>query len=144
MQATGKIRNYQIGISFILLLNVPLTYIALNTGHSPNSILIIQIIVSFFTLIVRLFFSWHYAYLKISDYLKKVLIPIGIVTLFAVPVPFYVSVCLIDDWRKLLITLLVSFVSVITSVVLFGMNKQERESIIQFIIKKIRSKEDES
>ena len=137
MQATGKIRNYQIWISLILLLNVPLTYLALKLGFSPNSILIIQIIVSFCTLIVRLFFSWRYAFLKISDYLKRVLVPIFIVTIFAAPLPIYVAIGLMDDFRKLLLTFSVSVVSVIASVVLVGMTKQERKSTIRLIINKI-------
>ena len=92
---------------------------------------------SFCTLIVRLFFSWRYAFLKISDYLKRVLVPIFIVTIFAAPLPIYVAIGLMDDFRKLLLTFSVSVVSVIASVVLVGMTKQERKSTIRLIINKI-------
>lgn len=138
MQATGKIRNYQLLVSIILLLNIPLSYIALNLGYSPNSILVVQIVVSLFTLIVRLLFSCRCAVLSITDYLKRVILPICVVTLLSVPLPFYVATGFEDDWRKLLVTGFTSVASVIVSVLLVGMTKRERYWFFQIIQNRIK------
>ena len=133
MQATGKIRNYQLLISAILLLNLPVSYLCLKQGCSPNSILIVQILISLLTLVVRLVFSWNYAFIKISDYLRQVIGPVLLVTLVSIPFPYYLS-SYFDDWRKLLLTTIASIISVILSVFFIGMNKEERKTVLQMIL----------
>ena len=51
--ATGNIRNYQIAVGGMLLMNFPLSYICLKVGFPPESTMIIALVVSFFCLILR-------------------------------------------------------------------------------------------
>lgn len=138
MQATGNIRNYQLLVSAILLLNIPLSYIALKMGYSPNSILVVQIFVSMITLVVRLIFSSKCAELHIESYLKNVILPVVVVTLLSVPIPFYVAKFFSDDMKKLFITGFVSVIVVSMIVILVGVTKSERRSILNMIFKRIK------
>lgn len=54
--ATGKIRNYQLAVGFTLLMNFPLSYVALELGCPPESTLIVAVFVSVCCLLLRLFF----------------------------------------------------------------------------------------
>lgn len=54
IQATGKIKKYQIIISIIIMLNIPFSYIALKNGASCYSVYIINIGISLVSLIIRL------------------------------------------------------------------------------------------
>lgn len=54
--ATGKIRNYQIVVGGMLLMNFPLSYICLKMNMQPESIYIVALFVSVVCLILRLWF----------------------------------------------------------------------------------------
>lgn len=138
MQATGNIRNYQFVISTVLLLNLPLSYLCLYLGASPNSILIVQIIVSILTLIIRVVFSKMYAKLSLSAYFREVIIPITLVTVVSAPLPLYLGSIIPDELAKLFITGFASIVTIIASVILLGMTKYERTRVIKIITNRIK------
>ena len=54
VQATGKMKKYQLVVSGILLLNLPVSYVLLRLGFAPQSTFITSIIISFIALIGRL------------------------------------------------------------------------------------------
>lgn len=136
MMATGKIRNYQVLVSCILLLNLPFSYIALDLGYPPESIFIIQIIISAITILVRIFFSARYAHLTLSAYIRSVLLPLLFVTVLSCPLPYFVSTLYVDSFIKLLVTGLISVLSVSIISYLIGLTKSERQLINSILIKK--------
>lgn len=138
MQATGTIKKYQLITSLVLLLNLPLSYWALRLGYSPNSIMVVQIIVSAATLIVRLLFSCNYAQVNLLEYVKQVIIPVITVSIIAVPVPMFIGMHYDASWNKLIVTGIVSVFSVIISVFFAGMSKAEKDAAIQVIRKRIK------
>ena len=56
VQATGKIRNYQILMSSIIAINVPAAYVILKLGGSPIIVLVVRVIINFITHLVRIFY----------------------------------------------------------------------------------------
>lgn len=62
--ATGKVRNYQIVVGGMLLMNFPLSYLCLKVGFPPESTLIVALIVAVSCLLLRLLF---YEVLQISQ-----------------------------------------------------------------------------
>ena len=51
--ATGKIKRYQQVVSFLIILNLPISYIALKLGAAPTTTVDVSIILSLITAIVR-------------------------------------------------------------------------------------------
>lgn len=139
MQASGRIRNYQLLVSIVLLLNIPFSYIALKMGYSPNSILVVQIVVSIITLVVRLLFSSKYAELHIAFYLKNVMLPVVVVTILSVPIPLYMATFFDNDLKQLFITSLASAIMITVVVLAVGVTKSERYSIFNIILKRIKN-----
>lgn len=139
VQATGKIRNYQIITSFLLLLNLPLSYLMLSLGSHPEVIIKVQIVISFLTLLFRLYYSAVNANLSIGNYLSSVLLPVLLVLIVAIPVPIYVSSLFHDDFNKLIITGLISIICILLSVLIFGMKQEERNVVFTIILKKIKA-----
>lgn len=135
MQATGNIKLYQIIISIALLLNLPLSYLALDMGYSPNSILYVQIVVSIFVLIIRLIFSSKYAKVDIAPYIKGVLIPIMIVTILSIPLPVLLGFYIDSPWSRLIVTLITSTICIGIVAFLFGMTQSEKEAVIKIVRK---------
>lgn len=136
MQATGEIRNYLLWTSSMLLLNLPLTYIALWLGYVPESILIIQIIIVILTLVIRVYFSKKYISLSYTMYLRSVIFPILLTTLFSVPLPLLFGNYLTGGLR-FVFTSLVSICSVGGAICLFGLTKSERLYIYTLIKRKV-------
>ena len=90
VQATGKIKTYQILMSFMILSNLPIAYLCLKQGYHPNSVLAVRCGVNLATLIVRLFYLKRLYGFPIGDFLKNVVVRIILIVLvayFAVYIP---------------------------------------------------------
>ena len=75
IQATGKIRNYQITIGLFLLINVPVAFIILKLGYPIYYITMAFVIIEIISLFIRLFFAKHLIGMKVFDYLYNVIYP---------------------------------------------------------------------
>ena len=53
--AVGKVKWYQIIVGGLLIMNLPVSYIALKLGAKPETTIEIAIIISFASLLIRLF-----------------------------------------------------------------------------------------
>ena len=70
--ATGNIKKYQLVVDSILLLNVPLAYVALKVGYSPTSVVYVSIFTAIIALIARLFLLKKLVSLPIFTFAKEV------------------------------------------------------------------------
>ena len=139
MQAMGKIRNYQILTSCLLLLNLPVSYLALKSGCAPDVIFYIQIGICFVILCVRVLFSNKYASLPIMSYLKEVILPIALVIIISLPLPLIISLET-DGWFRLLITSFFSVLAIMTSIWLIGLKNDERKFVLKYFLSKMKKK----
>lgn len=74
--ATGKIRNYQITIGGIRLLNLPLSFFFLKIGYDAKSVMSIAIFIEIICLFVRLYIIPFYINaFKVKYYIKEVVFP---------------------------------------------------------------------
>ncbi len=133
--ATGKIRNYQIVVGGILLLNFPLSYICLKLGMKPEATYIVAILVDIACLFARLMFLRKMAGLSMSHFIKYVLVNVTVVTAIAVILPFMIHLAMPFGWQRFLIVGFVSVMTVLLSVLYIGCSNNERH----FIIEKARS-----
>lgn len=54
VQATGRIRNYQIIMGVIIFSNLPLSYIVLQAGANPEAVLVIRVLLNILSFFVRI------------------------------------------------------------------------------------------
>ncbi len=139
MQAMGNIKNYQIAISSLLLLNLPFAYIALRNAYSPDSLWYIQIAICIVSLFIRLFFSNRFAKISVKLYFKEVLYPIAVVLFLSLPIPLYLSIKLCGT-SKLLITICSAFVLTCLSIWVVGIKHDERKVIVTFLRSKLEKR----
>lgn len=127
IQATGNIRTYQILEGGLLLLIVPLSYIALSWGKcSPESVFIIQLIIYIVVQIVRVYLSHKNLKLSYSYYIKKVLYRVLIVTLFALPIPVILKIIMGQTMASFLMVTISSLASVLCFAYLLGLEDKEQ------------------
>lgn len=130
--ATGKIRNYQIAVGGMLLMNFPVSYLCLKLGMAPEYTLIVAIAVSICCLILRLIFLRKMAGLSIMRYVKNVCMNISSVTIAASVIPMAIYLAIENDSPiKFIIVTVSSVISSIISVYMIGCSSSERQFIYQ-------------
>nr|WP_245531202.1 lipopolysaccharide biosynthesis protein [Bacteroides coprosuis] len=133
-QASGRIKVYQSVVGGLLLLIVPFSFFGLKLYGDPIVPFYINIIVLIIALFCRLLILKNLIKLSIYKFLEQVLLPVILVTVLSVVMPYYIkSLFNISFFRLMLISLATSF-SVLCSIFIVGMTKGERA----FILNKIR------
>lgn len=133
MQATGNIRNYQITLSIIWILSLPVMYLMLRLGGAPQYILLTQILFAIFSLSIRLWFANRYCHLPIREYIHAVIIPILRTTVVAAIPSFAASLLLTPGIHALIITTLINFIILPITTYYLCLSESERNRILGII-----------
>ena len=131
VQATGKIKKYQIIVSCLIFSNLPFSIIAFSLGANPYCVLIIRIILECFITIFRLLYLNKTQKFSIGSYLKNVMIPVLVVMI----VSFFITSLISSYFSGLVFFFGSCAISVIVNmllVCLVGINKNERKMIVCF------------
>lgn len=128
-QATGKIRFYQSVVGGILMLNFPISWVAMKLGAPVYSVMIVAIIVTFAAAVVRLFIIKRLAQFSIKQFLSKSALPCIWVSVLAAILPLIIVLNLEENFLRLCITTCVSVISMCFCVMFVGMTKVEREMV---------------
>lgn len=140
VQATGKIKNYQILVSSIIFLNLPLAYLVLIAHMPVYYVWGVRIVVSFAVFLFRcLYIKKKYAF-PLNQYFNKVLTPVIIVTAFAVPASFCTQSIMVEGyWVQLILSCFLALIITIITIYIFGLTKKEKTAIYTLIKSKIAS-----
>lgn len=133
MLATGNIRNYQIVVGGLQMMNLPISYILLRNGCIPETVLIVAICISQCCLAARLYMLKGMIGLSVREYISKVYANILIITILSAIIPSISSYYLNKTFINFLVICVTSVLCTITVIYFIGCNKKER----QFISSKI-------
>lgn len=143
MLATGKIRNYQLAVGGLQLMNLPVSYLFLCMGYAPECVFVIAIIISVCCEMARLYMLRGMIMLPVGQFLRKVYFNVIIVSVAASILPYIAIKETEEDFINLLWTSLLCVVCTMISVLYIGCNKNERAFVIcklQSIMNKIIKK----
>lgn len=107
IQAVGKIKDYQITMGLILLLNIPLAYFIIKAGHPVYYATAGFVVLELISLVVRLFFAKNLVGMSTIDYMKNVVFPVLMVTAIPTIICLIPHFLIADRWLRLIITSLV-------------------------------------
>lgn len=133
MLATGKIRNYQLVVGGLQMMNLPLSYILLRAGMFPEMVIVIAIVLSQCCLAARLVMLRGMIGLSAKKFIKNVYINVLMVTLIAIIIPFLLTMKLDESFQNFILSCFMSFLCTGITIFYVGCNKSER----QFVITKI-------
>ncbi len=136
MLATGKIRNYQLAVGGLQLLNVPVSYIFLKMGAIPEVTVMVAIAISQICFFVRLLMLRGMIGLDIWKYISDVYFRVLAVAALALAVPFAVCGLLPEGFAGFCLSVLICVVSACVSVFYVGCGKAERNEVLKFIRRK--------
>lgn len=138
-QATGNIKWYQIVIGTLIFLNLPVSYVLLKIYKAPVLIFYTSIFISLLSLVFRLFFLRVIIGISILEFCKSVILRIIVVTIITIGVFTFFNhiINISNEWLCLIFKSSVLFVTIICSIIFFGINKDEYE-FMKKSIKKIK------
>lgn len=134
--ATGKIRDYQIVVGGLQMLNLPVAYLLLKLGCTPVSVMIAAFVLSLVCLFVRLYMLYRMIAMNVREYIFRVFANVLIVTVLSMLVPALASFWLPDSLLGFAILFIICLVSISVSVLFVGCSKDER-LIIYYKVKNI-------
>ncbi len=135
--ATGNIRNYQIVVGGILLLNFPISYFLLKKGFFPESTVIVAIVISQICLVARLWFLRTMIGLSARAFIKKVYLNVLSVTVVAIIPPALCFILLDEAWYRLIILSGISAITSFASIYYIGCDSREKIIIKTYIRNKL-------
>lgn len=130
MLATGKIRNYQIVVGGLQMMNFPLSYIFLKMGFLPEIIVMVAISLSLICLGARLILLRDMIQLPVAHFLRYVCGNIIVVTILSLIVPLYARWELPDNLFGFILSCIICFSWGGIILYRFGCSVSERKFLI--------------
>ncbi len=134
LQATGKIKVYQILVGGILLLNLPIAYFLLKGGMEPYAVLISYVVIEFLACSLRLFVANKMANLNIKEYLNNVILK-EIIPISTIILTCYLTTHFLDFNYRFLFTGICSAITFSLTIYGFGLLDQEKQMLKQLFQK---------
>lgn len=133
VQATGKIKMYQITVGIILLFNIPLSYLFLKMGFLPQVTMWISIVLSILALFSRLFIVKKLLKFPISLYIKEVIIKALLITAVSSILPYYLGRYLNEGYIRFFIISFLALLSTVSSIYFIGLKSSEKDMVLKKI-----------
>lgn len=126
MLATGHIRNYQIIVGGLQMMNFPLSYVALRIGYAPEVTMVIAIVISIVNLFIRILFLKKMIGLSTEYYLTKVVGNICMVSVCSLICPMLAFYGLESGIWRFLLVCFISVPSTLLVIYFIGCSSMER------------------
>ena len=133
MQATGSIRKYQIIVSGVLLMNLPLSYLMLKIGMSFDSTFYVSISLSSIALVIRYCLLRSYVEYSVKELVLDFTIPIVILTIVSNIVPLVIYNYMEQGLFRLLIVCVTSWTSIALVSWICVLDKNEKSLLLRII-----------
>ena len=139
--ATGKVRNLQIVGGGLMLLNIPLSYIALKMGCEAVSTMIIGVAIELTTMYVAFLYLKKIVGFPIRKFYFEIIIPMLMVFILSSILPGVIRFHLMSEsFVRLLIVSALSVVSTCFFAYTISLSKSEKTMLLSYVKTKILKK----
>lgn len=138
VQATGRIKQYQMIVGLLSMLNFPLSYLAYYMGYPPESAYYIYLFLSIFLLYIRLYIVSGLVSLSITLFMRDVVLPCTKVSAISLIIPSVIYWSMCEGLFRLLILCVFSFAFSLFVVYLVGLKNTEKQWIIKMVKSKLK------
>lgn len=142
IQATGKIKVYQIVVGSIILFNLPIAYLLLKLGYSAPTVMYSFIVIEVIACAFRIYFIKMTAGMSVREYVRRVFLKEAAPLIVLLMGSFITSVLLQD--QLFVFTFIIVIPLSMVSIYIFGLDKNEKKMITEMylkIIQKVQRKE---
>ena len=138
--ATGNVRNYQLIVGGILLLNLPFSYLLLSLGMMPEIVLVVAIVVEILAFLARMYMI-PFTIKEFQPYLflRDVILKCSIVVLLSAPIPVFVYIYLPENFYTFILNVCLCLLCGMVVIYYVGCNANER-AMLKSAVRKIKNK----
>lgn len=126
MLATGNIRNYQLAVGGLNLLNLPLSYLCLRMGYPPESVMAVAVGISVLCLFARLFMLRPLIRLSARAFLRDICLNVLGVTLASAALPICAVALLPESFVTFVVVSFFTVLFTAASIYFLGCKAQEK------------------
>lgn len=134
VNASGKIRSYQMTNGLLMLMVLPVSYLALKVDLNPSLVFICQLTMTACALFFKLLFAKRRTQLALGLYVRKVLAPVILVAIISPILPYFLYIHMEHNVKSLVVTGILCLFSTSIVIYLLGLEKSERALIISKLI----------
>jgi len=141
VQATGKVRNYQLIRSVLVTSTLPVAWVVLKMGFSPVSVFVVLVIISILNQPLSMAILHMNFYFSYKDYTKKVLLPCVLFLLISPLVPLLIKQFFDESFGRLCVVGISSVCFSLITAYYVILNKSEKvmvKDIFTNYLKKIK------
>lgn len=139
VQAVGNMRNYQISLSILYILTLPISYVALIYYNYIILPLLVCLVIELLSLLVRIIFANKLVGINIREFICKIVLPLIVCILLSSIVPaFVVSICSPSILRVVITT--ITFLSVFFTSIWYILLNSSDKSFAKNIFAVLKSK----
>lgn len=141
IQATGKVKVFQIGICIIMLSELPLDYLLLKLDYPPYFVMLPSLVTYTIAILFRFYLiknmepCYRYKY-----YFIKVLMPCLIIFILSLVICNFIKNLFQTNFLSLIYITIISIIIIAAFVFCFGIDKSERKVIVGIVKKIIKRK----
>ncbi len=135
--ATGNIRNYQLVVGGLQLLNLPVSYFFLKAGFMPEVTVVVAIVISQICLFARLYMLRGMISLPSGRFLRKVYLNVILVSGVSLVLPLLLDGLMPEGFGGFVASVCVCAVSALLAVWLLGFSGSERREISDVVKKRM-------
>lgn len=136
--ATGKVRDYQIVVGGLQLLNLPVSYVCLKLGCIPESTVIVAIVISQICFFARLVMLRRITGLDLKGFVRKVYLNIIKVVSAAAVLPVLLCGYLPETFLGFILSVILCLACVALSLFFVGCSRDERNELMSMFRKRLK------
>lgn len=136
VQATGKIKLYQMIVGGSLILNLPVSYIILRLGASPESVFVVAILLSVVALLLRILVAQKLISFNLMIPFTRLLLLFGLVTIASILLPISIIHWFNTSFFKCIVFIFISIVWIGVILLSLGLNMNEKSEIFKKIFRR--------
>lgn len=134
VHATGNIKSYQINLSVINLLILPIAWIILVLGFSPVYIILAQVAINVLVFVYRLLYLYKHIGFDLASYTRSVILKNLFLILLIVPVPVLVRFFM-DDIKGSIISFALAVIITIVVFYYMGLDEDIKKQIKSYVLR---------
>ena len=138
--ATGKIKKYQIYVSLLMLVGLPLTYVCGYFSWKPEYAFAFQALINLLAIIIRVVFMKKLINYPVLPFMRKVLLPIVAVSVMVVPlfVVFQILHYQVEHFNEFIFVSIAVCIYESVAFLMFGLEKDERHFLFNYCMTKLK------
>lgn len=138
--ALGKVKAYNLWVSIILILNLPVSYLFFKLGYPSYSILIVGMVLELVSLTVRLQLLKQYTAFSVSEFFFDSVFRVALPTVATCALLYVLTLFKVNMYIELILSFILTILIYPVIIYSFSLEKKQKEMFVDFTEKFIKFK----